>query len=77
MSALNRGRPLDKVSIAVSLTGASVQIYFIGFIARAVLVDKLQLLGQPGYTPLTQSPLKWASGLLLPWVTLAFVSASI
>ena len=77
ISALNRGRAVDKVSIALSLTGASVQIYFVGIIARAVLVDKFQLLGQPGYTPLTQNPLKWASGLLLPWLTLAFVSASI
>jgi peptide/nickel transport system permease protein len=61
----------------LSLTGASLQIYFIGVVARAFFVDKLQWLPQPGYTPLTESPTNWASGLLLPWLVLAFVSAAL
>jgi peptide/nickel transport system permease protein len=77
LSALNRGRALDKISIGLSLTGASLQIYFIGVLARLVLVDKLQLLPRPGYTPLTQDPAAWFGGLLLPWLVLAFVSAAI
>ncbi len=77
VSALNRGRPLDKVAIGLSLTGASLQIYFIGVIARLVLVDKLNWLPRPGYTPLTQDPVAWAGGLLLPWLVLAFVSAAV
>ena len=77
MSAMNKGKPLDKLGIAIALTGASVQIYFIGIIARAVFVDNLRWLPQPGYTPLTDDPGAWFSGLLLPWFTLAFVSAAV
>ena len=77
ISALNKGKALDKAAIAVALTGASVQIYFIGIVARAVFVDNLQWLPQPGYTPITESPGKWFSGLLLPWLTLAFVSSAV
>jgi peptide/nickel transport system permease protein len=77
ISALYKGRPLDKVAITLSLMGASLQIYFVGIVARAVLVDKLRWLPQPGYHPLTEDPGKWFGGLILPWLTLAFVSAAL
>jgi peptide/nickel transport system permease protein len=77
LSAIYRGRALDKIAIGLSLTGASLQIYFIGVVARAFFVDKLRWLPQPGYTPLTKDPAKWFSGLILPWLTLAFVSAAL
>jgi peptide/nickel transport system permease protein len=77
ISAMYQGRAFDKVAIGLSLTGASLQIYFIGIVARAFFVDKLQWLPQPGYTPLTENPGKWFSGLLLPWIVLAFVSAAL
>ncbi|MBC7372691.1 MAG: ABC transporter permease [Frankiales bacterium] len=77
VSAIYRGRALDKFAIGLSLTGASLQIYFIGIVARAFFVDKLQWLPQPGYTPLTENPGKWFSGLLLPWLVLAFVNAAL
>ena len=77
VSAIFRGRAFDKLAIGLSLTGASLQIYFIGIVARAFFVDKLQWLPQPGYTPLTENPVKWASGLILPWLVLAFVSAAL
>ena len=77
ISAIYRGRAFDKIAIGLSLTGASLQIYFIGIVARAFFVDKLQWLPQPGYTPLTQDPVRWLQGLLLPWLVLAFVSAAL
>jgi len=77
IAAIYQGRAVDKLAIGLSLTGASLQIYFIGIVARALFVDKLQWLPQPGYTPLTQDPAKWFSGLLLPWIVLAFVSAAL
>jgi peptide/nickel transport system permease protein len=76
MSALNKGKALDKAGIALALTGASVQIYFIGVIARAVFVDNLQWLPQPGYTPLTENPGKWFGSLILPWIALAAAFAA-
>jgi len=77
ISAMYQGRVFDKLAVGLSLVGASLQIYFIGIVARAFFVDKLQWLPQPGYTPLTQDPAKWASGLILPWLVLAFVSAAL
>ncbi|MDT7538204.1 MAG: peptide/nickel transport system permease protein [Actinomycetota bacterium] len=77
ISAIFRGRAFDKLAIGLSLTGASLQIYFIGIVARAFFVDKLNWLPQPGYTPLTKDPVAWFSGLLLPWLVLAFVSAAL
>jgi peptide/nickel transport system permease protein len=77
ISAIYRGRAIDKMAIGLSLTGASLQIYFIGIVARAFFVDKLQWLPQPGYTPLTEHPGRWFSGLLLPWLVLAFVNAAL
>jgi peptide/nickel transport system permease protein len=77
VSAINRGRAFDKIAIGLSLTGASLQIYFIGIVARAFFVDKLQWLPQPGYTPLTENAGKWFAGLLLPWIVLAFVNAAL
>jgi peptide/nickel transport system permease protein len=77
ISAIYRGKAFDKMAIGLSLTGASLQIYFIGIVARAFFVDKLRWLPQPGYTPLTKDPVQWFSGLLLPWLVLAFVSAAL
>ncbi len=77
ISALRRGGAVDKLGIGLTLVGASVQIYFIGVVARAYFVDHLRWLPEPGYTPLTQNPGAWFSGLLLPWITLAFVSAAL
>jgi peptide/nickel transport system permease protein len=77
ISALRQGGLVDRLGIGFTLIGASVQIYFIGVVARNVFVDQLHWLPNPQYTPLTENPGKWFGGLLLPWLTLAFVSAAI
>lgn len=73
LAALRQGRPLDKIASMASLVGASVQIYFVGTLALYFLVYQGKLLPVPSYTPLTQNPLAWAQGLLLPWVVLAII----
>lgn len=77
VSALRQGGLVDRIGIGLTLVGASVQIYFIGVVFRNVFVDELHWLPNPQYTPLTENPGKWFGGLLLPWLTLAFVSAAI
>jgi peptide/nickel transport system permease protein len=62
--------------MGVALIGASFQIYFFGIVAQYIFVDQLQLLPQPGYTPLTQNLGQWFGGMLLPWITLAVVNAA-
>ncbi|MFF3851574.1 ABC transporter permease [Micromonospora sp. NPDC002575] len=77
VSALRRGTWLDRLAIGFSLTGASLQLYFVGAVLLLVFVYHLRLLPVPGYTPLFDDPLKWASGLVLAWVSLAFLFSAI
>lgn len=77
LAALNRGGWLDKTTMGLSLIGASVTIQFLGVIARYVFVDELRWLPKPEYVPFLDDAGGWAGGLLLPWLTLAFVQAAV
>lgn len=73
IAALKQGKPLDKIASVSSLIGASVQIYFVGTLAMYFLVYQWQIIARPQYVPLTENPLAWAYGLLLPWVVLSII----
>ena len=77
LSALRRGTVFDRVAIGASLVGASLQVYFFGLILLLVLVYSTGLLMAPSYTPITESPLRWAEGLILPWITLGFLNSAL
>ena len=77
VSALKRGTWMDKSAIAISLAGASSQIYFIGLILQLVLVFTLHWLPVPSYTSPFVSPLRWAGGLCLAWTTLALINSAV
>ncbi len=77
ISALRRGTVFDKVAIGISLAGASMQVFFFGLILLFVFVYTTGILAFPSYTPLTENPAKWASGLILPWITLGFLNSAI
>ncbi|MDT7847040.1 ABC transporter permease [Streptomyces justiciae] len=73
LAALKQGKFLDKAASSFSLIGSSMQIYFVGYIAMFFLVSQLHLLDQPSYTPFTENPGAWFSGLLLPWLVLSII----
>ncbi|WBB74602.1 ABC transporter permease [Micromonospora sp. WMMD1128] len=77
LSALRRGSWLDRAAIGFSLTGASLQLYFVGAVLLIVFVYNLRLLPVPRYTSLFDDPLKWGSGLVLAWMALAFLFSAI
>ncbi|MEH1168056.1 ABC transporter permease [Micromonospora sp. CPCC 205539] len=77
ISALRRGTWLDRAAIGFSLTGASLQLYFVGAVLLLVFVYNLRLLPVPSYTSIFDNPAKWASGLVLSWVALAFLFSAI
>ncbi|WP_433535624.1 ABC transporter permease [Micromonospora sp. CA-249363] len=77
VSALRRGTWLDRAAIGFSLTGASLQLYFVGAVLLMVFVYNLRWLPVPSYTSLFDNPVKWASGLALAWVSLAFLFSAI
>ncbi|GAA2050551.1 ABC transporter permease [Streptomyces carpaticus] len=73
LAAWRRGTLLDKVMSSTSLVLSSMQIYFLGPLALALFVYQTQLLPQPQYVPLTEDPLGWFKGLLLPWLVLSTI----
>lgn len=76
-SALRAGSLFDRVGIAATLVGASVQIFFLGPLLSNIFVNQLGWLPQARYVPFTDDPVGWFNGLLLPWLVLAFVSIAI
>jgi peptide/nickel transport system permease protein len=77
LSALRRGTVFDRLAIGFSLSGASMQLYFVGGVLLLVFVYTLKLLPYPHYTPLLDNPLDWATALVLPWCALAFLMSAV
>jgi peptide/nickel transport system permease protein len=71
LSAVRRGRIIDKVLLGVSLIGYSFPTFFVGLVLYDIVSVKYGLLPAPGYVALTRDPGGWFSGLLAPWLTLA------
>ncbi|MCX6396777.1 MAG: ABC transporter permease [Propionibacteriales bacterium] len=74
LSALKRGSIFDRIAMTVALAGVSMPIFWTGLISLSYFSYTLGWT-PPGasYVPLTENPLKWAHGLLLPWITLALL----
>src|SRR5262249_38636873 len=78
LSALRRGSLFDRAAMSTALAGVSLPIFFTGLVSLAIFRDKLNWFPDAGtYIPLTKDPLHWASALVLPWVTLAFLYAAL
>jgi peptide/nickel transport system permease protein len=78
LSALRRGTIFDRAAMGVALAGVSLPIFFTGLLSLAIFRDKLGWFPDAGtYIPLTHDPFHWASALVLPWVTLAFLYAAL
>ncbi|QIJ64569.1 ABC transporter permease [Streptomyces sp. JB150] len=73
IAAVKQGTWMDKTASSLSLLGSSLQIYFVGYIAMFFLVQQLGVLDPPSYTPFTEDPGAWVSGLLLPWLVLSII----
>ncbi len=75
LSALKRGTLWDRSAMVVALSGVSLPIYFTALLSLAVFDHGLGLIdGQ--YQELADGPGGWFQGMLLPWVTLAFLYAA-
>ncbi|MGK5545059.1 ABC transporter permease [Streptomyces sp. URMC 127] len=73
IAAAFRGTWVDKAVSSLSLVGNSLQIYFVGVIALAVLVSGLHWMDNPAYHPITEDPVKWFTGMLIPWLVLSII----
>jgi peptide/nickel transport system permease protein len=76
-SALRKGTVFDKMSIGVSLVGASLQVQFFGLVLLGIFVYGLKLMPYPSYVSLWSNPGGWLEAMILPWLTLAFLNMAI
>ncbi|MFD7640375.1 ABC transporter permease [Kitasatospora sp. NPDC059795] len=75
VSALRRGTALDRITMSVALAGVSLPMYFTGLVSLAVFVHQLGWFPSK-YTDFANDPVAWFQGLVLPWITLAFLFAA-
>lgn len=80
-SALHPGSKRDRAGLAFALTGISFPTFVLGMLSLYFLYflptkAGIMLFPPGGYVPLTQDPLRWGWHLLLPWMTLALVTAA-
>jgi peptide/nickel transport system permease protein len=82
VAAARRPRSVvDRGGTLLVLTGLSMPTFLVGLLLIYFLFFRLHLVGiglfpASGYVPLTQDPAGWAQHLLLPWITLATVTAA-
>ncbi|MER6164679.1 ABC transporter permease [Streptomyces violaceorubidus] len=75
LSALKRGTLWDRGAMIVALAGVSLPIYFTGLLSLAAFSYGLGWLDAQ-YVPLSDSFTGWLGGMILPWITLAFLYAA-
>ncbi|EME96770.1 ABC transporter permease [Streptomyces mobaraensis NBRC 13819 = DSM 40847] len=73
IAAAFRGTWIDKFFSSLSLIGNSLQIYFVGVVALAVFVSGLHWFDNPAYYPITEDPVKWFTGMIIPWLVLSII----
>jgi peptide/nickel transport system permease protein len=82
ISALKRGTVIDRLSMIIALAGVSLPVYFTGLVLLLIFTYGPTWLrwfpnaGQ-GYVPFTEDPVGWATALVLPWISLAFLYAAL
>jgi peptide/nickel transport system permease protein len=72
---------LDRTATGFSLFFYSMPTFLLGEVLLLLFFFRLHLLGidlfpGAGYTPLLQDPVEWARHLVLPWFTIALVTAA-
>jgi peptide/nickel transport system permease protein len=72
-AALFKGRLLDRTIVGLSLVAFAFPTFFIGLLLLKFVAIRWGLLALPVYTPITENPWAWATGLVLPAITLALV----
>ena len=71
---------LDRVFTGIALFFYSIPTFVLGLLLVLILYYELTIHGHAwfppsGYVPFTQNPVQWARSLILPWITLALVTA--
>ncbi len=76
-AAVLKGTIFDPLLMVVALIGISIPVFWLGEVVNLITQsryhDTILFSWVPplGYTPLTQDPVLWFQGLVLPWLTLS------
>jgi peptide/nickel transport system permease protein len=76
-AAVLRGTVLDPLLMILALIGISMPVFWLGdvanYLSQGTLHNTFLFSWVPplGYTPLTQNPVRWFEGLVIPWLTLS------
>jgi peptide/nickel transport system permease protein len=76
VAALRRGSIVDRGLVSMALVLYSFPAFFIALLMYNYLSTQWGLLPPPAYVSIFESPLQWAQGLLLPWLSLASLFAA-
>jgi peptide/nickel transport system permease protein len=76
LAARKRGSLTDRGLVTSSLLLFSMPPYLVFLLAWLFLVEQWGLFPQTGYYPFLDNPLKWAQGLLLPWLVVGITGAT-
>jgi peptide/nickel transport system permease protein len=78
-AAVLRGTILDPLLMIIALIGISMPVFWLGEVVNLITQSRLHhsflfsWVPPLGYTPLTQNPVLWFKGLVLPWITLSIL----
>jgi peptide/nickel transport system permease protein len=76
LAARWRGTTADRLLVGGSLVVSSVPYYLFALLAWIFLTLQWSVFPATGYTPLTENPVAWASGLLLPWLVIGVTNST-
>jgi peptide/nickel transport system permease protein len=76
MAAKRRGTTGDRVLMSSTLVLSSIPYYIVALMLSLYLTVLYPILPRGGYTPLTENPVKWFTGLLTPWLILGIYSCT-
>ncbi|MGI8577554.1 MAG: ABC transporter permease [Nocardioidaceae bacterium] len=76
LAARWRGSVADRSLVTGSLLVSSIPYYLVCLLAWLYLYLSWGVFPATGYFPITQSPIKWFAGLLLPWLVLGLTNST-
>lgn len=73
VSAIRRGRFVDRAVMGIALAGVSAPVFFTGLVGLSLFSYKWPVFPNIHYVSILDNPFLWFGNLFLPWVTLALL----
>ena len=77
VSALKKGKALDRISTGFAIFGLSMPTFFVGLLLIYIFIIWLPIFPFPSYVSVFEDHISWYQTMFLPWLTVAIVSAAL